>query len=198
MAGEPTLYHGNQSADGWVEYLQKLLLEQTQSSELGNHQFESGVFDDATQTAVKTFQQTKRLKIDGIVGDQTWAALQGEPPPFPKPHDDGRAPGTYVERGVELRFDSSVQYWEHDDELWIYAESVGDQQPQSGTVDPLVTITRPDGSSDYFAVRHEFHDLSHQFVVTGATGGVAGTYNVKAELPDDTGGDTIERSFTRA
>jgi hypothetical protein len=29
MAGEPTLYHGNQSADGWVEYLQQLLLQKS-------------------------------------------------------------------------------------------------------------------------------------------------------------------------
>jgi len=71
MASEPTLYHGNRSVDGWVEYLQELLLEKTLKSSLGDHEFQAGVFDDATLTAVKKFQETKRLKVDGIVGDQT-------------------------------------------------------------------------------------------------------------------------------
>src|SRR5688572_14303164 len=100
MAGEPTLYHGNESVDGWVEYLQNMLLIKTQ---LGNHHYKSGTFDDFTLDAVKEFQEKKRLKVDGIVGDQTWAVLRGEPD-APAPHDDGRAPGTYVEQGIEMRF----------------------------------------------------------------------------------------------
>jgi murein L,D-transpeptidase YcbB/YkuD len=101
MAGEPTLYHGNQSADGWVEYLQDLLMHQM--TDLGNHNHTRGLFDDFTLAAVKEFQQRKNIKDDGIVGDQTWAALRGEPY-IPKAGDDGRAPGTYVEQGIELRF----------------------------------------------------------------------------------------------
>jgi hypothetical protein len=198
MAGEPTLYHGNESADGWVEYLQTLLLEKSQWSGLGSHDFKKGLFDDFTFEAVKAFQSAKKLKIDGIVGDQTWAALQGEPPPFPAPHDDGRKPGTYVERGIELRFTDWVIYSDYNDEVTIGAASVGDEQPELGTVDPLVTITRPDGTSDYFGVKHEVNESGHFFSATGVTGGVAGTYKLKAELPDPTGGDIIEREFTRS
>ncbi|MDP5217375.1 peptidoglycan-binding domain-containing protein [Ruegeria sp. 2205SS24-7] len=35
----------------------------------------SGVFDDAMMSAVKAFQKKHKLKIDGIVGDNTMAAL---------------------------------------------------------------------------------------------------------------------------
>ncbi|MFI5936118.1 N-acetylmuramoyl-L-alanine amidase [Actinoplanes sp. NPDC051494] len=34
-------------------------------------------FDDATQTAVRAFQQGRGLGVDGIVGTETWAALDG-------------------------------------------------------------------------------------------------------------------------
>lgn len=36
---------------------------------------EQGVFDEATQEAVRQFQQAKGLTVDGIVGQQTLAAL---------------------------------------------------------------------------------------------------------------------------
>lgn len=36
---------------------------------------ENGTFDEATQDAVQRFQQTKGLMVDGIVGEQTLAAL---------------------------------------------------------------------------------------------------------------------------
>jgi peptidoglycan hydrolase-like protein with peptidoglycan-binding domain len=42
----------------------------------------SGVFDATLDTAVRSFQQSNVLTVDGIVGPQTWAALpNGEPSP---------------------------------------------------------------------------------------------------------------------
>jgi len=52
---------------------------------------EDGIFDEATQKAVQQFQQEKGLKVDGIVGEQTLAALpaskekESEPKPKPAP-----------------------------------------------------------------------------------------------------------------
>jgi N-acetylmuramoyl-L-alanine amidase len=36
---------------------------------------EAGVYDDATEDAVRAFQQRRGLRVDGICGRQTWAAL---------------------------------------------------------------------------------------------------------------------------
>jgi N-acetylmuramoyl-L-alanine amidase len=37
----------------------------------------SDVFDDATDTAVRAFQQSRGIGVDGLVGDETWQALDG-------------------------------------------------------------------------------------------------------------------------
>src|SRR6201995_5277086 len=34
-------------------------------------------FDDDTETAVRAFQQSRGLGVDGLVGDETWRALDG-------------------------------------------------------------------------------------------------------------------------
>lgn len=36
-----------------------------------------GVFDEATETAVRAFQQSRGIGVDGLVGDETWQALDG-------------------------------------------------------------------------------------------------------------------------
>jgi hypothetical protein len=38
----------------------------------------TGSFDAKTQEAVKAFQQANNLKVDGVVGQQTWGAFNGE------------------------------------------------------------------------------------------------------------------------
>lgn len=40
---------------------------------------ESGTFDDLTRKTVMTFQEANGLEADGIVGPQTWAALEAVP-----------------------------------------------------------------------------------------------------------------------
>lgn len=44
-----------------------------------------GDFGTCTEDIVKAFQRSQGLAADGIVGEQTWAALLGETPPEPTP-----------------------------------------------------------------------------------------------------------------
>lgn len=43
----------------------------------------TGSFDDRTLGAVLSFQRAKSLKVDGVVGPQTWGALLGQPVDVP-------------------------------------------------------------------------------------------------------------------
>jgi hypothetical protein len=53
-----------------------------------------GLFGRATENAVEEYQGSRALAVDGIVGPQTWAAIDGntpvvvEPPPTPQPGDE--------------------------------------------------------------------------------------------------------------
>lgn len=194
MAGEPTLYHGNQSADGWVEYLQEMLMHA--QTDLGNNPHTTGLFDDVTLAAVKQFQERKRMKVDGIVGDQTWAALRGEPV-IPHAGDDGRAPGTHVEQGIELRFTNQVGYMDDDDYVRFWAASVGTVHPATGTINAFAHLRAPDGSERDVTVVHEGYDDVQYFHIDGITGGVAGRYSVIVQLPRETGADTFQFEFDR-
>lgn len=58
------LKKGNSSKD--VQTLQRAL-----------HLLDDGIFGQLTEDAVKEFQKSHGLKVDGIVGDKTWAAICG-------------------------------------------------------------------------------------------------------------------------
>lgn len=42
------------------------------------HLLQDGIFGSLTEEAVKEFQRTHHLKVDGIVGDVTWSKLTGD------------------------------------------------------------------------------------------------------------------------
>lgn len=49
----------------------------------GAHLAVDGVFGAMTSAAVKAFQKSHSLAVDGIVGPKTWAILEGGAPPYP-------------------------------------------------------------------------------------------------------------------
>lgn len=70
-AAQPTLFHGISS-----QALQQAIADlQAQLQQRGYAVSPSGHFDDETATAVRQFQQRQGLRVDGVVGAMTWAAL---------------------------------------------------------------------------------------------------------------------------
>ncbi len=63
-----TIKQGNTGAE--VVRLQRLL--QANHYEISEH----GIFDESTHETVCRFQEANELEVDGIVGDQTWNALE--------------------------------------------------------------------------------------------------------------------------
>jgi hypothetical protein len=76
MADEPTLYEGDIEVYGWVLELQRLLADRGFPSSDPESYFEAG-----TRQAVLDFQTANGCDPDGIVGNQTWAALRGNAEP---------------------------------------------------------------------------------------------------------------------
>lgn len=76
MADEPTLYENDIDVYGWVAELQRLLADRgfPSSDPVGD-------FLSDTKRAVIDFQRANGCDDDGIVGNQTWAALRGNTAP---------------------------------------------------------------------------------------------------------------------
>lgn len=97
MAPEVSLYENDVDVDGWVVELQLALDEKGCSP--GQR---DGWFGPNTKAAVERFQQENsgdpyNLKVDGVVGNATWAALRGRDPEpggvDNPPHGDTRQQG---------------------------------------------------------------------------------------------------------
>lgn len=110
MANEPTLRRGDQSADGWVEYLQKQLqLLGGGTLDIRDGWEPTGEFDEETEHYVRAFQTYNHIMSDGVVGDETWNMLHGMSDNL-DPHTDGRAPHTYVEQAPLLQWENDGHY----------------------------------------------------------------------------------------
>jgi peptidoglycan hydrolase-like protein with peptidoglycan-binding domain len=68
MAGEPQLRRGSDGA--WVSHLQSLL--QAEGADPGPI---DGDFGPRTEAAVRAYQEANGLRVDGIVGPETWGSL---------------------------------------------------------------------------------------------------------------------------
>jgi hypothetical protein len=202
---EPTLRRGDESVDGWVEYLQQLLNDRG----LGPVAVD-GDFGAGTHQAVIAFQTNFRdqaggkLLVDGVVGHQTWAALREEDPR--PPSTDGREPHSHVEAWPEARWfteDSAVHYRPEDDLLFLVAVNTGDQELLPGQFEATARLTFPSGETSVFTVPlftdngstvppgQTFffggHDLRQQVE--------PGTYEIEAYMPAELGGDQTTETF---
>ena len=199
MSGEPTLRLGDEGADGWVEYLQYLLGSLNYSIP-GSEQ---GRVGDATLAAVHKFQHDRKISEDGVVGDQTWAALRGEAPQAPG--TDGYDPHTYQEKGVKLRLVDaygSPRYDHERDMLQWMALNVGNVPIASATVSAFVHVEK-DGQKVFEQTIANANFMEAPvggevyFEASPITGGTPGTYKSIIQLQMDSGGDTQIVEFQR-
>jgi Putative peptidoglycan binding domain len=127
---------GDQSRDGWVEYLQEQLNVQFSPSP---NLKEDGNFDQATLKALKAFQTKAGIQVDGVAGNQTWAALRGGAPEAVG--TDGRPRG-FVDKGAKARwfFETDVIIFSKGaDLLTLSPISVGDAKLEGQSVNVFVT-----------------------------------------------------------
>jgi hypothetical protein len=206
--GNPTLREGMESADGWVEFLHELLNTHFYGSDFKFYRTD-GKFDHDTKAAVERYQRDVGLTgddVDGVVGDQTWSALQGHETLAPR-GADGYPAGTYVDHGKHLRFDPTEMGYANgvsneNDQLYLRVVIVGDVDVPKESVVPTVHIEGPNGSTNPT-------NFSYYPGATGPGGwfeiwmddatnhGPAGRYKVIAQLPMETGGDTLIMEFDR-
>jgi peptidoglycan hydrolase-like protein with peptidoglycan-binding domain len=143
MADEPTLRRGDQSADGWVEYLQTQLKAKT-DLHLPTLVEVTGKFDEVTHWAVVELQVFEGLQsTNGVVGNETWAALLGDPEYVPPGHDG--TGGGNVDRGLHMRFQAEPFYENEEDRLTYTVFSVGTSEPAEGEVTLLLHLRDPQG-----------------------------------------------------
>ena len=86
VGSEPTLVEGDSGP--------AVVTLQTRLNVWGAKLTVDGDFGALTLTAVKAFQAEEKLTVDGVVGPQTWAALNKNPGPPPYPAPAGLAVGS--------------------------------------------------------------------------------------------------------
>ena len=72
MANEPQLERGCELSD-WVTYLQQILIDR--GCDPGPV---DGIFGPLTEAGVRAFQERSAITVDGIVGPETWGAINGD------------------------------------------------------------------------------------------------------------------------
>ncbi len=189
-ANEPTLRKGDESDDGWVEYLQQLLNKHLGSGTVTV----SGKFDQATKKAVEAFQGQAGCKKDGIVGNQTWSALR-EDKVLAEIGTDGRKPGEFEEKGAEARWamesGHTFAYTENKDTFMMVAVSVGTEPIKGFPVDILIN-----GERRKTVIGASFKgegDPNHVVILEEIVARHGnGPFKIEAYLPQELGGDKWE------
>jgi peptidoglycan hydrolase-like protein with peptidoglycan-binding domain len=195
-AGEPTLRLGDNSVDGWVEYLQEAL----NLAGFGPVTVD-GAFGNGTHAALLAFQQAAGIMVDGVAGNQTWAALRGETPQAPS--TDGREPHTFVEIGQEARWltEQSDNLIVGSDFVQIFAVSTGDVPINTGEFTAVARITQPSGAQHVVELNLDtFGEPAGQggifsFLTDASLVQEPGDYTIEVYMPAELGGDESVQSF---
>jgi hypothetical protein len=204
MSDQPTLRLGDETADGWVEYLQEVLNYNLLFLGSATQVDKNGRFDDATEAAVREYQGMRQLLVDGVVGDQTWASLRGEQP---EPvGTDGRDPHAFVEAGDDAAIfrERSFGYTQHrepqPDGLVLYCVNTGSTTLEARSHTATCSLSGapasvecdlvlvPDGQS--VAPGETFWFESENVVLE------PGEYSYTVTLPSALGGESMSGSFT--
>ncbi len=123
MADEPTLYEHDIDVYGWVVELQRLLADRGHPS--GDP---AGDFGADTKAAVIAFQRANGCDDDGIVGNQSWAALRGGTAPEGirnEPYGDTREMDTGLAR------DEAVEEYVDDTYGVVYSSMSADDRAEA-------------------------------------------------------------------
>jgi hypothetical protein len=203
----PTLREGMESADGWVEYLHELLNMHFYGKNFHFYRTD-GKFDHETKVAVERYQRDIGLTgddVDGVVGDQTWSALNGHQSLEPR-GSDGYPAGTYVDHGKHLRFHPTEMGYNGvtgvGDQFYMRVVIVGDVDVPRESVVPTVHIEGPNGSTNptkfsYYPGPTGPGGWFEIWVDDATNHGPAGRYRAIAQLPMENGGDTLVMEFDR-
>ena len=137
MAGEPTLRFGHINVNGWVAHLQETL------AGVG---FDpgpiDGMFFERTHAAVLGFQESRALVVDGVVGQQTWGALNAAAPAVP-PASTPPAGGGGSPVGSGARFLQGPDFDEPSGGIFYVAENAGPTARAAFSVHDTITVSGP-------------------------------------------------------
>ncbi len=191
MAGEPTLRHGDVDKGGWVAQLQAQLTAAGFSPGAID-----GHFGDRTFGAVTGFQGANGLVVDGIVGNQTWAALNGAPAVPPGGGGGGVGPDPTRQPQVKV---IDAGYDASRDIVFYVAQSAAAGTRPVDAVRDVVEVF--EGESSMF--RQDFAN-EEELVPNGSygnetidvTAGQAGTYQAWVSVDVDGFSDAVAFDFT--
>lgn len=193
VAGEPTLRFGDINVNGWVAHLQERV------AAVG---FDPGPIDGMffarTHEAVLGFQASRGLVVDGIVGQQTWGALNTAAPAVPPtPSPPGGGGGGAAASGV--RFVQGPDFDQPSGGIFYVAENGGPTTRAAGSVHDTVTVTGPDGSvlfeQDFFNGDELAAGLSYGNQSIKAHNDEPGPHQVFVML-DEGRGESVSFEFT--
>jgi hypothetical protein len=169
-SGFPTLYRHDTDSEppsGWVTYLQQML--QLNGQDPGTV---DGLFGPRTEGAVQAFQAASSCTPDGVVGNQTWAALHGQTAEpgvnRTNPHlGGGHGGGGGVKPDdigdQRIYFSTDPGYSSADDRIHMELVTTHAEIP-SGTIVATLTVRRPGGSEDLmqnFLAEEDLHPVKY-------------------------------------